>query len=73
MPQPKQHNQSHGSPYDRGSADSYYRGDPVTNLTPDQLEAYHGDPVTNLTPDQLEAYHAGYNHNEAEQNFKDYI
>jgi hypothetical protein len=71
MPQPKQHNQSHGSPYDRGSADSYYRRPRQPHYYPQGT--YRGDPVTNLTPDQLEAYHAGYNHNEAEQNFKDYI
>jgi hypothetical protein len=54
----------HGSPYDRGSADSWYR-------RARQPHYYRGDTGTtervacqDMTPDEVEAYHAGYDDNE---------
>ena len=54
----------HGSPFDRGSADSYYgRGcNPhyflgATYSTPEVKEEA-------MTPEEIEAYMAGYNYNE---------
>ena len=52
----------HGSPFDRGSADSWY----------DRPKCPHkggvggdsGVRTTDLTPEEVEAYHAGYDHNE---------
>jgi hypothetical protein len=60
----------HGSPYDRGSADSYYgrRRNP---------HYYKGDTarselVTELTEEELVEYHQGFDDNEASGNFKDW-
>ena len=54
----------HGSPYDRGSADSYYG-------RPRQPHYYMADTGSSprvtykdMTPDEVEAYHAGYDDNE---------
>ena len=62
----------HGGPYDRGSADSYYR----RGYTP---HFYKGDTgsservnLKDMTPDEIVAYTAGYNDNEYEGNFKDW-
>jgi hypothetical protein len=62
----------HGSPYDRGTADSYYR----RGYTPHYyLGATGSSPRVNLkdmTPDEIVAYTAGYNDNEDEGNFKEW-
>lgn len=62
----------HGSPYDRGSADSYYR-------RPYNPHYYKGDTGTServslkdMTPEEIVAYTAGFRDNEAEGNFKDW-
>jgi len=62
----------HGSPYDRGSADSYYR----RGYTP---HYYKGDTGTServnlkdMTPDEIVAYTAGYNDNEDSGDFKEW-
>jgi hypothetical protein len=66
------HDERHGGPWDRGSADSYYRrafrphyyvGDTGTS----QLVPEH-----QMTPEEIEAYRAGWNDNEANGDFKDY-
>ena len=64
------YDESHGSPYDRGSADSYYRRARSPHYYPHG--SYNGDPVTDLTPEQVEAYHVGFDENETNCNFKDY-
>jgi len=53
---------SHGSPFDRGSADSWYHRPRSPHWYPQG--SYNGDPVTDLTPEELRAYHAGYDWNE---------
>lgn len=62
----------HGSPYDRGSADSYYRRERnphwYPNGTYNEPKIGHKD----MTIDEIEAYHAGYDDNEAEGNFKEW-
>jgi len=57
------YNARHGGPYDRGSADSYYR----RQFNPHYYEhgSYTGPRITDLTPDQEEAYREGYDDNEA--------
>jgi hypothetical protein len=52
----------HGALFDRGSADSYYgrRRDP--HWYP--KGSYEGDPVTELTKDEIAEYLAGYDYNE---------
>jgi hypothetical protein len=64
------YDESHGSPYDRGSADSYYQRARSPHYYPQG--SYVGERITDLTLEQLEAYNAGFNDNEATQNFKDY-
>ena len=54
---------SHGSPYDRGGADSYYHRPRCPHYYPQGT--YNGDRVTDLTPEQIREYLAGYAHNEA--------
>lgn len=62
----------HGGPYDRGSADSYYR----RGFRP---HYYTGGTYTServeeadMTREQIAAYSAGYHDNEARGDYKDY-
>jgi len=48
----------HGSPYDRGSADYYYWRPFDPHKYPNGT--YNGDPVTDLTEEELMAYAVGY-------------
>lgn len=54
---------THGSPFDRGSADSYYHRprNPHKGGSGGKLG---WTPITDLTPEEKEAYHAGYDWNE---------
>jgi hypothetical protein len=58
----KSYESSHGSFFDRGSADSYY-GRP---RSPHRggVGGMSGERIEAVTPEELEAYHAGYDHNE---------
>jgi hypothetical protein len=62
----------HGGPYDRGTADSYYR----RGYTPHYYKGATGSServnLKDMTPDEIVAYTAGYNDNEDEGNFKDW-
>lgn len=62
----------HGGPYDRGSADSYYR----RGFTPHFYVGNTGSSarveLAGMTPDDIVAYAVGYRDNEASQNFKEY-
>lgn len=65
-------NKKHGSPYDRGSADSYYRRGPEPHW---YLEGtYKGERVTEerMTAAQIAEYYAGFDCNERMQNFKEW-
>jgi len=62
----------HGSPYDRGRADSYYR----RGFNP---HYYTGDTYSStriekgkMNDHQIAAYEAGYYDNETEGNYKEY-
>ena len=55
-------NHSHGSLWDRGSADSYYGRPRDPHWYPDG--SYNGERVTDLTPDQVQEYMDGYDWNE---------
>ena len=62
----------HGSPYDRGTADSYYG-------RPRQPHYFLGDSYSTprigrweMTDDEVEAYHAGYDDNEDSGDKKEY-
>lgn len=63
-------NRSHGSPFDRGSADSYYHRPRDPHYYP--LGTYNGERVTDLTPEQVEEYLAGYEYNERFGDKKDW-
>lgn len=55
-------NHSHGSLWDRGSADSYYGRPRDPHYYPDG--SYNGERVTDLTPEQVKEYLDGYEWNE---------
>lgn len=66
------YNQRHGGPYDRGSADSYYR-------RPFNPHYFVGDTYSSekvelgqMTAVEIVEYTAGYRDNEKDQNFKEY-
>jgi hypothetical protein len=54
----------HGSPFDRGSADSWYRRGAKPHWWPEGTG--RGDIVTEdrMSIEEIEAYFAGYDHNE---------
>ena len=62
----------HGSPWDRGSADSYYR----RSYRPHYFKGatYKSEEVfeDQMTEDDLAAYRAGWEYNEELGDFKDY-
>ena len=62
----------HGGPYDRGSADSYYR----RGYKPHYFvgDTYQSDevPMDKMTAEEITAYTKGYNDNEKDGNFKDW-
>jgi hypothetical protein len=58
----KTYEQTHGNAFDRGSADSYYGRPRRPHYYPQGT--YKGEAVTDLTNDEMEAYHAGYDYNE---------
>lgn len=62
----------HGSPYDRGSADSYY-GRPY-NPHFYRGDTYNSEKVelADMNAEQIIAYTAGYRDNEADGNKKDW-
>ena len=53
---------THGSPFDRGSADSYYGRAQSPHWYPEG--SYHGEKIAELNSAEIEEYHAGYDHNE---------
>jgi len=62
----KEYDSTHGSPFDRGMADSYYhrpRSPHYRKRT--KLDAYILD-YRDMTEEQIAAYNAGYDYNETE-------
>ena len=57
----------HGSLYDRGSADSYYRRPRNPHWYPEGT--YHGEKITYLTESEIKEYNLGYDEN---NDFKDW-
>jgi hypothetical protein len=57
----------HGSLYDRGSADSYYRRPKNPHWYPEGT--YHGNVVADLTEEEVKEYMLGYDEN---NDFKDW-
>ncbi len=54
----------HGSPYDRGSADSYYGRPRIPHYYAGATMQSPRIPESAMTPDEIVAYHAGYDDNE---------
>lgn len=65
-------NKSHGSPYNRGASDSYYRRPREPHWYP--AGSYVGKRISGneMSDDEIDEYHLGYDENEADCNFKDY-
>lgn len=64
------YDERHGGPWDRGSADAYYR----RPRNPHYFvgATYSSEEVTDLAPEELEAYNAGYDQQVASGDFKDW-
>ena len=62
----------HGGPYDRGSADSYYRRQFDPHYYP--LGSYRGERICEdkMTNEQIMEYAEGYDDNDDAGNFKEY-
>ena len=62
----------HGSAYDRGSADSYYRRGRKPHYYVG--DTYSSEIVTEerMTREEIEAYHKGFDDNESWGNYKDW-
>lgn len=58
----------HGGPYDRGSADSYYRRPVAPHWYP--LGTGNGQRITDLNPLEIADYMAGFYENETSKNYK---
>jgi hypothetical protein len=59
----------HGGPYDRGSADSYYRRSPEPHYYRGGAGRWEMVPEAQMTAAEIEAYLAGYREND---DFKDW-
>ncbi len=60
---------SHGSPYDRGRADSYYH----RQIRPHKwLDGIGRVEIVELSPEEIAEYHAGYEENEDAGEFKEW-
>lgn len=63
-------NKAHGSLYDRGAADSYYKRNPSPHYYPNGTG--HGEPITALSEAEIQEYMQGYFDNEMAGSHKDY-
>lgn len=61
----------HGSPFDRGSSDSYYRRMPDPHYY-DSTSPSGKRRKDEMTPAQITEYNAGYAYNEMLGDYKDY-
>jgi hypothetical protein len=68
----KNYNARHGSPFDRGSADSWYSRPAEPHWYPAGTHVGTRIEAADMTPEQLEDYHAGYEYNEQVGGKKNY-
>ncbi len=66
------YSQRHGGPYDRGSADSYYRRGFDPHYYTGATYSTPRVDITDKESDEYKAYSAGYADNEKSLNFKDW-
>jgi len=64
-------NKEHGSPYDRGSADAYYRRSMKPHYYPNSDVGF-SEPVYKLTKEQEHEYMQGYQEQVLSGDHKDY-
>jgi len=63
----------HGGPFDRGSADSYYRRTPEPHYWPEGTGCGYKTVGKSLTQDDIDEYYAGVAYNETVvQDYKDW-
>jgi hypothetical protein len=66
-------NTRHGSPFDRGHSDSYYRRAAAPHFYKGATGSSERVEVSSMSYKEIEAYIAGYKQNEeVDQEFKDY-
>ena len=63
----------HGGPYDRGSADSYYRRARNPHFYRGATGTSERVGYKDMTPDEVVAYHAGYTDNEEHGDYKEWL
>ena len=68
----KIYDQRHGSPFDRGSADSYYHRAAVPHYFKGDTYSSARVSESEMTAEELDAYHAGYEWNEQFGDKKDW-
>jgi hypothetical protein len=63
---------NHGSPHDRGGADSYYHRPRSPHWWPQGT--YNGTKIdrVDMTPEEVTAYNEGFDENESRGDFKDW-
>ena len=62
----------HGGPYDRGSADSYYRRAKVPHYYQGNTGTSPLVEMKDMTEQQIAEYNQGFDDNEADGNYKDW-
>lgn len=67
-----ENNRGHGSPYDRGSTDSYYWRAPAPHWYPEGTCNGVRIEESQMTKEQIREYMLGFAENEAAQDFKEW-
>ena len=62
----------HGSPFDRGQADSYYRRGRDPHWYPNGSYKEPRIDESEMTPEEIQEYHLGFDHNEEMAIFKNW-
>jgi len=65
-------NKKHGSPFDRGSADSYYRRTPSPHWYPDGTGKGVRIEKEQMTPEEIAEYWVGWRENEKDDIHKEW-
>tara|TARA_Y100000389_G_scaffold186535_1_gene207002 strand:+ start:2197 stop:2451 length:255 start_codon:yes stop_codon:yes gene_type:complete len=66
------YDETHGGPYDRGGADSYYGRSFDPHYWPEGTQKGTRIEMKDMTPEQITAYTKGYNDNEDAGMFKEW-
>jgi hypothetical protein len=67
-----EYDDTHGGPYDRGGADSYYRRQFDPHYWPEGTMQGTRVEMKDMTPEEIAAYTKGYNDNEESGMFKEW-